>query len=121
MKRKLPKFRRVDSHLYSRLGKGRPKLLKWRRARGKQNKIRLKRRGYFAAPSIGYKSPRKISGLVRGMKPILVHNIKELQALSKDNIAILARIGAKKKMEILKKADELKINVLNASSKEDKK
>lgn len=116
MNKKLPKFRRVDSHIYSRLGRGRPKLLKWRRARGKQNKIRLKRRGYFAAPSIGFKSPKKTSGLVQGMKPILVHNLNELQSLSKNQIAILARVGAKKKLELLKKADELKIKILNASS-----
>ena len=51
------------------------------------------------------------------MIPKLVHNLSELESLGKDNAAIIARIGARKKLEIIKKADELKIKVLNIGGK----
>jgi len=44
------RFVRVDTHRHSRLGKGRPKLQKWRRPRGKHNKTRLKRFSYPIQP-----------------------------------------------------------------------
>jgi len=47
------------------------------------------------------------------MKPILVHNIKELNALEKNTIAILARLGMKKKIEVIKQAREKGIQLLN--------
>lgn len=106
-------FLRVDTVKYSRLGKGRRKLRKWRRPRGKQNKVRLCRAGYPVMPSIGFKTPRNLSGKIEGLTPKLVHNINELASLAKNEIAIIARVGAKKKMEMLKKADELKIKILN--------
>ena len=110
------KFLRVDTAIHLRLGARRPKMQKWRRPRGKQNKIRLKRAGYMKMPRIGFKTARKDSGKIKGLVPKLVHNVQELQNITKDNIAIIARVGAKKKMEILKKAEELKIKILNAKA-----
>jgi large subunit ribosomal protein L32e len=113
---KMPrKFVRVDTCRFSRLGKNRRKLQKWRRPRGKHNKVRLKRFSYPVAPVIGFKSPRNLAGKISGLTPVLVHNLKELEALGKSSIAILARIGAKKKIEMIKKAEELKIQILNVA------
>ncbi len=111
------RFIRVDTVTYSRLGKNRRKLQKWRRPRGKQNKVRLCRAGYFAMPSVGFRSQRKETGKIQGLVPKLVHNVSELSALAKNNIAIIARVGARKKIEMLKKAEELKIRVLNIGGK----
>jgi large subunit ribosomal protein L32e len=111
------KFLRVDAGKISRLGRKRPKLLKWRRPRGKQNKIRLGRAGYPVAPSVGFRTPRKLSGKVGGLVPSLVHNVREIEALGRDKIAIIARVGAKKKMEMLRKAEEKKIKILNLGGK----
>ena len=107
-------FVRSETHRYSRLGRGRPKLRRWRRPRGKHNKTRLKRFSYPVQPEIGFGTPKKSSGRVQGLVPTIIHNIADLQKLNKVSIAIIARtIGAKKKIEILKKASELNIKVAN--------
>lgn len=111
------KFIRQDTFRFSRLGKNRRKLQKWRRVRGKSNKIRLGRAGYASRPKVGFKTPRKEAGKIFGLIPKLVHNLKELESLSKNEAAILARLGAKKKLEMIKKADELKIKILNLGGK----
>ena len=106
-------FVRSDTNRFSRLGKGRRKLRKWRRARGKSNKMRLNRAGYSSVPKVGFGTPRKEAHKVGGLIPKLVHNLKELEALGKNHAAIIARVGARKKLELIKKADELKIKVIN--------
>jgi ribosomal protein L32E len=107
------KFLRSDTNRFSRLGKGRRKLQKWRRARGKSNKMRLNRAGYSSVPKVGFRTPKKEAHKVQGMIPKLVHNLSELEALGKNQAAILARVGALKKLELIKKADELKIKIVN--------
>jgi large subunit ribosomal protein L32e len=110
-------FLRAETFTLSRLGRTRKKLRKWRRPRGKSNKIRLGRAGNPVGVSVGFKTPRKEAGRIFGLIPKLVHNIKELESLTKENVAILARVGARKKLEIIKKADELKIRITNLGSK----
>lgn len=112
-KRKKPRFLRVDTCRFLRLGKKRRKLQKWRRARGKSNKIRLGRAGYSLMPKVGFKTQKNLAHKVEGLIPKLVNNMRELEALGKHNAAILARVGARKKLEMIKKADELKIKILN--------
>ncbi|MBI3334625.1 50S ribosomal protein L32e [Candidatus Pacearchaeota archaeon] len=107
------RFLRSDTARHSRLGKNRRKLQKWRAPRGRHSKIRRKRFGYPRLPGIGFGTPRKEVGLIQGLKPKLVHNIRELEQLQKGAIAIMARIGARKKLEVLKRAAELKIKIAN--------
>jgi len=45
------------------------------------------------------------------MIPFNVSNIKELSKVGKENIVIVNSVGAKKKMEIIKKAEEMKLNI----------
>lgn len=111
------RFFRPESVRFLRLGKKKKKLRKWRRCRGKSNKIRLNRAGYPCAPKVGFKTPRKEIGKIKGKTLKLVHNLRELEALSKNDAAILARVGAKKKLELMKKADELKITIVNVGGK----
>ena len=99
-------FKRQDSVRYSRLGLRRKKLQKWRRPRGIDSKMRLKRKSYPKTVSIGYK--RKKTPM-----PVLIHNLKELNSLDKNATVILARIGAKKKLELIKAAEEKKIKIVN--------
>jgi len=118
MARNKPKFLRVDTVRFLRLGKKRRKLQKWRRARGKSNKLRLGRAGYAKVPTVGFKSPRKISGKIEGLSPKLIHNMNELQSINnKNECIILARVGARKKLELIKKAEEMKIKILNLGGK----
>lgn len=111
------KFLRTDYMRYSRLGKKRKKLQVWRRARGKHSKIRRKRFGYPVMPTVGYMTARKDAGKIDGLKPLLVHNLNELSQADKNSIVILARVGAKKKIELMKKAEEMKIKICNAGGK----
>ncbi len=111
------RFLRPDTKRFSRLGKNRRKLQKWRRVRGKSNKMRLNRAGHASVPKVGFKTMRSESGKVKGMIPKLVHNLQELNALGKDEAAIIARIGAKKKLEIVKEAEKAKIKILNLGGK----
>lgn len=106
-------FIRRDMKRYSKLGKNRKKLQKWNKPKGRDNKMRLKRKGYPATVSIGYSSPKEERGKINGKIPVLVHNTKDLDKVKSGNIAILARIGAKKKLDVIKMAQERNIKILN--------
>lgn len=113
------KFLRRDWTRYSRLGKNRKKIQKWRRAKGRHNKIRKMRAGYPVGPSIGYKRDRNESGRIQGLMPIVVGSFNDLKNIGKHNIAILGRrLGVKKKMEIIKQLSEMKVKIANLKMEE---
>lgn len=107
------KFLRQDYMRYSKLGKNRKKLRKWRKPKGRHSKMRQQRKSYPTSPTVGHKTSRKQSGKINNLKPVLIHNLKELSSLGKNSIAILARVGAKKKLEMIKHAEEKNIKILN--------
>jgi len=117
MKSKRPRFLRTDWWRRARLGKGRKKLQKWRKAKGETNKIRLKRFGYPRKPGVGYKTNRQEYGKIMGMIPVLVHNIDELDKVAKNQIVIIAKVGARKKIDIIKRAEEKGIKIYNLGAK----
>ncbi len=100
------KFLRRISNRYSKLGKRRKKKQIWRRPTGRDNKMRERRRGYPARVNIGYKNPEQ-------EKNIIVNNVKELERIGKKDNIVVGNVGKKKKIEIVKKAKELNINLLN--------
>ncbi|MEK6888710.1 MAG: eL32 family ribosomal protein [Nanoarchaeota archaeon] len=106
------KFVRQDTTRYSRIGRGRKKLQKWRKPRGRHNKIRRKRFSYPVQPSLGFRKMKNVRGKILGLNPVLVYNVNDLQSVGKDSIVVIAKIGAKKKIDVLKKALELKLKVL---------
>lgn len=108
--RKKPKFKRWLSQSYKRLEKS------WRRERGIHSKIRRREKGKPKMPSPGYGAPRALRYLhPSGFKEVLVYTPKELEKINpeKEAIRIAHVVGKKKKEEIIKKAEELKIKVLN--------
>lgn len=111
------KFLRTDHTRFLKLGKKRRKNQVWRAAKGKHSKIRRRRKGYPLRPAIGYRRDAKLSGKVEGLVPILVHNLKELELANKNSIIIIARIGARKKLAIIKKAEEKGIKIMNVGGK----
>lgn len=125
----MPKFLRHTAHKYSKLGLRRKKKKIWRRPTGRDNKMREKRRGHPAVVSIGYSTAKKTRGNVMEKTPVVVRNVQDLQKVQKDQIAMLSGIGKKKKIEIAKKAKELKVDIfmlnidkfLKANEKKDKK
>lgn len=102
---------------HSRMGLGRRKLHRWRAAVGRHSKIRKNRFGYTKSPRIGFKSPKSESGKINGKMPMRITNMSELSRANKDNILIIAKVvGARKRMEMIKKANEMKIEILNVKS-----
>jgi len=101
------KFLRKDSHKYSKLGKRRKKKQIWRKPTGRDNKMREKIKGHPVSVSIGYKNKKDLEK----DKIILIKNLKELEKIEKGKIGKLGKIGMKKKIEIVKKAKERKVNL----------
>ncbi|MEK6800301.1 MAG: eL32 family ribosomal protein [Nanoarchaeota archaeon] len=106
-------FVRQDSSRFFKIGKKRKKYRVWRRPDGRDSKMRLRRKSYPASPTVGHRSSRADWGKIKGKTPVLIHNIKELELLRKEEIPILARVGSKKKMEIIKIAEQKNITLLN--------
>lgn len=117
LKRRKPKFLRKDTFKKSKLGKRRKKKQKWRRPRGRHSKLREKRVGYMIQPSIGWSSPKAVRGFMKGARPKLIFNVKDLQNLKEDEIAILGKVGKKKKIEIAKEAITKNICIGNLNTK----
>ena len=111
------KFVRRIWNRYSKLGKRRKKKQVWRRPTGRDNKMREKRRGYPVVVSIGYQKNKEIKGKIRGKKPIMVNNIKDLEKIKKNEIIILGHMGKKKKIELSKKAKEKGLEIYNLNIK----
>lgn len=110
----MKQFVRRNTLKHSRLGRGRPKLQRWRAAVGRHNKIRKNRFGYTKSPRIGFKSARNESGKIKGKTPLLVRTIGDFARATNGNIIIIARtVGAKKKIEFIKKAGDMKLPILN--------
>ncbi len=101
MAKKKQKFMRTDFRKYSKLGVRRKNKQKYRKAKGIDNKIRLKMKGHVQGVSIGFRSDKKERGLIQGLSPVIVNNLKELKKISKDEIAIIAKIGSKKRKDLL--------------------
>ncbi len=102
----MPKFLRRHTLFKSKLGKKRKSIQKWRRATGRHNKIRLKRKGYPIKVMIGFKKKES-------EKPVFVSNMKELEKIKNGATIILGKVGNKKKIEMLKFAKDKKIKVSN--------
>jgi|SRR3989344_4566639 len=110
------RFVRQDSKRYSKIGKNRKKLQKWRKPKGRDSKMRLRRKSYPRTVSTGYKNKKSESGKINGKMPILVYNSLDLQKAGKNNSIILSsRVGAKKKIQIIKTAREKNLTILNIS------
>ncbi|MDP2947257.1 MAG: eL32 family ribosomal protein [Nanoarchaeota archaeon] len=108
-----PTFLKKDWHKLIRLGSTVKKNRKWRGAKGRQNKIRLERRGQQARPKIGWSNTKNIRGKINGMNAVRVETIKELVNVKNGSGIIVGRVGQKKKKEIIAKANEMKLKILN--------
>ena len=109
------KFIRRNWSKFSRLGKTRKNKQTWRRPNGRHSKTRNKRKGYPAKVTIGYKTEKKERGLIENKKPVLVSNLKDLEKIKQGEIAIVSKIGNKKRIEIAKKAKEKGIPIHNVN------
>jgi len=109
-KNKKPNFVRQDAHKMKRLFK------KWRNPRGLHSKIRLKLKGRAKYVSIGYRGPKKVRYLHKsGLKHHLVRSSSDLESLDNKKICLIiaSSLGNRKKIAILKKANEQGFNIVN--------
>lgn len=113
----IKKFLRRDAKRFGKFGKGRGKKAKWRNPTGRDNKLREKRKGYQAVPSIGYRGEKKSRGKANGKNLVPVMNIKDLKKVGKDSLGVVGNVGKKKKQEIVEKANELKVELKNINVK----
>ena len=116
-KRKKPKFLRNDWHKKIRLGRKIKKKRKWHGAKGRQNKLRLNRKGHQQRPKVGWGADKNSKGFVQGVEAIRVENVKEIMSIKKGAGIIIGKIGKKKRLQIIKKANEMKIKILNKYKK----
>ena len=110
LRKKKPRFMRQELPKLKRLKD------KWRRPRGIDSKKQEGKRGKGKLPKIGYKKPASVREIhPSGFYPVLVHNVKELTLINpEEEAAIIARsIGRRKRNEIIRSANELKITILN--------
>ena len=108
-------FLRRNTREYSRLGRGRKKLQKWRRPKGRDNKMRLKEKGRPRTVEIGYKQNDKIRGKINDKEVNFIQNIEELNKINKGSVIMLGRMGAKTKLEVAKIVKDKELKVVNFS------
>ncbi|MCJ7450183.1 MAG: 50S ribosomal protein L32e [Candidatus Nanohaloarchaeota archaeon QJJ-9] len=103
-------FTRQNSHKFNRLDNS------WRKPRGRHSNVRLKKKYAKDMPNPGYRKPKDERGThPSGYEDVLVHNTEDLKKLDpeKEAARIGSTVGGRKKEEMLEKADELDIKVLN--------
>lgn len=108
----MAKFLRRTSNRYNKLGKKSKKKQVWRRPKGRDNKMREKRKGYPMVVSVGYKKKRSEKKHIK-----VVRNIEDLEKNEKNEMIIIGNIGKRKKIEIVKKAIKMKIPIQNINIK----
>ena len=110
-KKSKPKFLRQNWQAYRRLRNA-----KWRMPRGSQSKLRIKQKSHGSHVSIGWGTPVSIRGLHPSrMKEFVIFNLSQLEKINPKDSAIKIghTVGKKKREEIVKKAEQLKIKILN--------
>jgi len=108
--KKKGKFLRQCALNLKRLG------MKWRKPRGEHNKLLRRKKGREKRVAIGFGAPRNLRYLhPSGLKEVRVENVNQLPGINPKTEAarISHSVSKRKKQEILKKAEELKIKVLN--------
>ncbi len=115
---KKPEFKRQESWRYIRVKPN------WRKPKGKSSRMRRRIKGWPKLVSVGYGNKKELRGLhPSGHQPVIVHNINELEKINKDTQAVVIAhtVGERKKLQILEKAKELGLKVLNRKMPEEEK
>lgn len=111
-KKKKPRFT-VPNYKKKRVKK------RWRKPKGIDNKKRIRMKEHGANPKVGYKNSKEDRGKhPLGVKEVMVHNVRELMASTKDvkgkfAVRIGTSVSKRKKESIRKKAKELGVKTLN--------
>merc|ERR1712076_364526 len=112
VKKRVKKFPRFQADRFKRMGQS------WRKPRGIDGRVRRKFKGSTLMPNIGYGSNKKTRfRLKNGFYKFLVQSPADLEMLLMHNekyaVEIAHNVGAKKRKEIVERADQLKLYVTN--------
>ncbi len=105
-----PEFVRPESWRYDRLHP------EWRKPKGLDNKVRKSIKGWPKRVKVGYRGPAPVRGYhSSGQREVIVYNAKDLTKVvpGKEVVRMGATVGARKRVEIMKRASELGLRVLN--------
>ncbi|MCL4438221.1 MAG: 50S ribosomal protein L32e [Candidatus Thermoplasmatota archaeon] len=108
--RRRVEFRRQEWFRYKKLGDS------WRKPRGKHSKMREQQARRPPIVDAGYGGPAKVRGLhPSGFREVMVFNPEDLSTLNPDREAarIGHSVGARKREQIISRAEELGVRVLN--------
>ncbi|MBS7658242.1 MAG: 50S ribosomal protein L32e [Candidatus Bathyarchaeia archaeon] len=115
---KKPEFKRQESWRYVRVKSS------WRKPKGKSSRMRRRIKGWPKSVSVGYGNKKELRGThPSGYKPVIVYNIKDLEKINKETQAVIIAhtVSERKKLQILEKAKELGLKVLNRKAPEEEK
>ncbi len=110
IKRRKPHFQKTDAHKKARLEH------KWKKPRGIHSKRRENRKGYQITVRTGFGSPGDVKGLHRsGLMFRVINTPSELAKFDPkiEGIVLGSQVGMKKRVEIIRKALEIKATILN--------
>lgn len=110
IKKRTPYFLRAEGFRYKRIPKN------WRRPTGYTGKLRMNLGYRPSKVRVGFSSPNAVRGLhASGFQEIPVYTPKDLDKINPKTQAgrIGGSVGTKKRLLIAKRADELKIRLLN--------
>lgn len=116
VKKRTKRFIRHQSDRYKKLKSN------WRKPKGIDNCVRRRFSGTRLMPSIGYGSNKKTRHMLpNGFLKFTVCNVKDLEVLLMSNKTYAAEIAhnvsAKKRKQIVERAQQLDIRVLNAGAR----
>ncbi len=110
IKKRTPEFIREEWFRYKRIPKN------WRRPDGISSKMRINLKYRPSKVRIGFRGPKQVRGLhSSGFEEVMVFNVNDLINVDPNTQAarIGSSVGTKKRLDIEKKAEELKIRILN--------
>jgi len=90
----------------------------WRKPKGKHTKLRLHEGSRLPIVKDGFRGPVVTRGLYKTGLPIaMVYTMQDLLKLkSSEHVAIIANVGQRKKYDLVKKAVEMNISLVNIPS-----
>jgi large subunit ribosomal protein L32e len=110
----------MSKDIYRREVHRRKRLTKtWRRPKGRHSKVKRKERFVQKMPSSRNRSKAETRNMhPSGFNEILVRNVGEISVVDpKKYVVRIARVGRRKKIEMLEKAKKMKIKVININIK----
>merc|ERR1719479_824613 len=116
VKKRIKRFSRFQADRFKRMNPA------WRKPRGIDGRVRRRFKGSTLMPNIGYGSDKKTRFRLRnGFYKFLVRSPSDLEMLLMHNekyaIEIAHNIGAKKRKEIVERADQLRLLVTNRNAR----